>query len=134
LVGGAFVALMVAEGLDREFVFAEQFARRPGDGLFPVGYRIPQALRSSLEGRRVAVVDDVINAGSAIRGALADVRACGAIPAAIGSLIVLGSPAAEVALKEGLPLETLSHVANAVWEPSACPLCAAGVPLELGAG
>jgi orotate phosphoribosyltransferase len=129
LVEGAFIAMMAAEELDREFAFAEQLAQQRSDGLFPVGYRIPEALRASLQGRRVAVVDDVINAGSAIRGALADLRACGAIPVVIGSLMVLGSPASELARQEILPLETLAHVANTVWEPSVCPLCAAGVPL-----
>ena len=43
-----------------------------------------------VDGRRVAVVDDVIIAGSAVRGVLVELGACGATPVAIGALAVLG--------------------------------------------
>jgi orotate phosphoribosyltransferase len=72
----------------------------------------------------------VINAGSAVRGAFADVQACGARPVAVGALLTLGSPALAFADQAGVPLETLAHLANRLWEPSACPLCASGAPLE----
>src|SRR5438067_11894598 len=72
LVEGAFLAQMVAQHLDVEFYYAEQYLRSPSDGLYPVGYRIPEALRSAARGKRVAVVDDVLNAGSAVRGAFQD--------------------------------------------------------------
>src|SRR5262249_47464902 len=101
-----------------------------GDGLYPVGYRIPRALRSAAHGKRAAVVDDVINAGSAVRGAFADLQACGARPVTIGALLVLGSQASDFAASTGVPLESLSYLPNALWEPSACPLCASGAPLE----
>jgi orotate phosphoribosyltransferase len=130
LVGGAFLAQMVAQELAVEFYFAEQFTRPDSNGLFPIGYHIPNALRPSVRDKRVAVVDDVINAGSAVRGAFADLQACGARPVAIGALLVLGSPTAEFASRMGTPLENLTYLPNTLWEPSACPLCAAGAPLE----
>src|SRR5262245_42284597 len=74
LVGGALLAQLVAQELDGEFYFAEQFARPRSDGLYPVGYRIPDAFRSRVRGKGTAVVDDVINAGSAVRGAFADLQ------------------------------------------------------------
>jgi orotate phosphoribosyltransferase len=134
LVGGAFLAQLVALELDVEFYFAEQFTRPRGDGLYPVGYRIPNALRAGVRGKAAAVVDDVINAGSAARGALADLQACGARPVALGALLVLGSPAADLAAREGVALERLASLPNVLWEPSACPLCASGLPLEGVAG
>ncbi len=130
LVEGAFLAQMVAEELDVEFTFAEQFARPQGDGLFPVGYRIPDALRPLVRGKVIAVVDDVINAGSAVRGSLAALKSCGASPTAIGSLLVLGSPASNFAASEGVALVSLASLPNNIWGPSRCPLCASGVPLE----
>jgi orotate phosphoribosyltransferase len=130
LVEGAFLAHRVAEELDVEFYFAEQFVRPRGDGLYPVGYRIPDALRGSARGKGVAVVDDVINAGSAVRGAFADLQACGARPVALGALLVLGPPASAFAAEAAVPLESLAYLPSALWEPSACPLCAAGAPLE----
>ena len=131
LVEGALLAQMVAEELDVEFYFAEQFIRPGANHLYPVGYRIPAALRPGIRGKRIAVTDDVISAGSAVRGAVEDLEACGAQLVAIGSLLILGLHASAFAASKRLPLETLSLVAkNDLWEPSSCPMCASGVPLE----
>lgn len=128
LVEGAFVALMAAERLALPFTYAEPW-RRGGEGLFPVGYRLPPALRPLVNGRRVAIVNDVINAGSAVRGTLADLRACGAQPAVIATLAVLGDSARRLADENGLPLETLCELPNRIWRPDECALCAQGLPL-----
>src|SRR4029077_7009415 len=131
IVEGALLAQMVAEELDVEFYFAEQFIRPGANDLYPVGYRIPTALRERIRGKRIAVVDDVISAGSAVRGAVEDLEACGARLVAIGALLVLGLHASAFAASKRVPLETLAHLAkNDLWEPSSCPLCASGVPLE----
>jgi len=128
MVEGALLGQMVAEAMDAEFYFAEQFARPQGggDGLYPVGYRLPPPFRAEARGKAVAVVDDVVNAGSAVRGAFADLLACGARPVAVGALLVLGRSAADFASGEGVALESLAWLPNTLWEPSACPLCAAG--------
>ena len=130
LVEGAFLAKMVAEELAVQFCFAEQFSRSTADGLFPIGYHIPNALRPRLQGKRVAVVDDVINAGSAVRGAIDDLKTCGAHLTALGALLTLGARAAHLAAASKVPLESLSslEISN-LWEPSSCPLCAAGKAL-----
>jgi orotate phosphoribosyltransferase len=129
MVGGALLAQMVAQELDAELYVAEQFTRPTGDGLFPVGYKIPDALRPSARGKATAVVDDVINAGSAVRGAFDDLKACGARVVVLGALMTLGDRASNFAAGEGLALESLARMPNTLWEPSACPLCASGAPL-----
>lgn len=68
LVEGAFLAQLVALELRVEFYFAEQVVGTAHDGLFPTAYRIPSSLRSGVRGKRAAIVDDVVNAGSATRG------------------------------------------------------------------
>jgi orotate phosphoribosyltransferase len=95
-----------------------------------VTYRLPDGLRERVRGKSVAVVDDVINAGSALRGTLAELRACGARPTAAGALLVLGSAAARWCAGQAIPLETIAALPNEIWAPAECPLCAAGVPLE----
>jgi orotate phosphoribosyltransferase len=130
LIEGAFVALMVAEELDVPFTYAEGRADADARGLFPVRYVVPGALRPQLSGRRVAVVNDVINAGSAVRGTIADLRACGAKVVVIASLAVLGESASRFAQSMGVPLVTLASLANEIWSASECPLCARGVPLD----
>ena len=120
--------MYIAEELAAEFVYAERMPEPNGEGLFPVSYRIPTELRD-LRGRRVAIANDVINAGSAVRGTLKDLQRCGAHVVAIGSLLTLGSEPAKLAGESSVKLETLEQVSNTVWLPNQCPLCAAGTPL-----
>lgn len=138
LIEGAFVALMMAAELNLQYSYAERLARASSNGLFPAGYRIPEALRESVRGKRVAIVNDVINAGSAVRGTYVDLQQCGATVVAIGTLLVLGTSAYEFAAHEDIALETLARQPNTLWTPGECPLCAAGMalgdPAEFGAG
>src|SRR5262249_8237707 len=131
LVEGAFLGQMVAEELDLEFCFAEQFPRPSKDGLFPVGYRVPASLRSRIKGKRVAVVDDAINVGSAVGGTIEDLKTCGVRLVAIGALLQLGDRAADLAHANAAPLVTLTRLeSDTLWSPAECPLCRAGAPLD----
>src|SRR2546421_12103384 len=130
LTGGAFLAQMVAEQCDANFAFAERFASPPSDALYQVRYRIPAALRGGLRGATVAIVNDVTNAGSAVRGTYDDLVACGARPVAFGTLIALGDWSTSFASERGLALEALERLGSNLWTPEACPLCAAGESLQ----
>jgi orotate phosphoribosyltransferase len=130
LVEGAFVALLVSLELGCEFVYAERFADETREGLFPVEYRLPKALRPAVKDKRVAIVNDVINAGSAVRGAFIDLQTQGAHVVAISALLALGEAIVEFATEHGVALELLERKPNHLWTPSECPLCASGVPLE----
>jgi orotate phosphoribosyltransferase len=103
------VGLLVAERLGLPFTYSTPTRDPNATGLFPVSYTIPKPLERELARLRVAVVNDVINAGSAVRGTLVDLRRIGARPVAIGSLATFPS---------------------LIWEPAECPLCAKGVPLS----
>lgn len=133
LVEGAFVAQMVAEELDLPFCYAQPVLQPGRAGLYPVDYQIPAALRPIVRGKAMAIVTDVINAGSAVRGTVADLHACGARPSAIGALLALGTWAAGFAADKALRLETITRLSTDLWTPATCPLCAAGVPLDRGA-
>jgi orotate phosphoribosyltransferase len=130
LTGGAFLAQSVAAALDVEFYYTQGVAPRERDALYAVTYRMPDGLHERAQGKSVAVVDDVINAGSAVRGTLAELRACGATPAAVGALLALGPAAAGLCADQHLPLETIAQLSNEIWAPAECPLCAAGTPLQ----
>jgi orotate phosphoribosyltransferase len=125
LVGGAFVAEMVAAELDVRFAFAERRVGAKG-----VSYAIPDAFHDHLRGRTVAIVDDAINAGSATRATFAALTALGARPIAVGALLILGDTALPFFAAQKLAVESVARLANELWEPAACPLCAAGVPLS----
>lgn len=134
LVEGAFVALMVASELGVPFSYSERVANPETDALWPVEYRVPRALRAVVRGRRVAIVNDVINAGSAVRGTLTDLEACAARSVAIGALLVLGESASKLAAERGVALEALAALPNTIWTPAECPLCVRRVPLQDGLG
>jgi orotate phosphoribosyltransferase len=134
LVEGAFVGLMVALQLGIQFAYSERFARLPENDLFPAGYRIPNPLRASLRNKRVAIVNDAINAGSAMRGTFDDLENCASTVVAIGALLVLGTAASEFASARNVTLESIAALPNQFWTPETCPLCSSGVPLEDVAG
>lgn len=125
-VEGAFVALRTAELLDVEFIYANRLTE-------PLRYRLPEVLRE-LGGKRVAVVNDVISAGTAVKGALEDVQACGGRPVALGALLTLGDSAARLAQERGFALETLAREPSRMWRPADCPLCRAGEPVAPHSG
>jgi orotate phosphoribosyltransferase len=131
LTGGAFAAQAVASELDVEFSYAERLADPPGGTSGRVEYRIPGPLRPGLRGRRVGIIDDVINAGSAVRGTHGDLVSCGATPVVIGSLLTVGRLPPIFATEVGLPLESVGQLSGNLWRPSECPLCASHVPLQV---
>jgi len=130
LTGGAFLAQLIALTLDIEFVYTERVALAHATGLYTARYQIPTGLRIQIGGKRVAIVDDIINAGSAIRATETEVREHGAQTVAIAALLILGEAATAFAAAAGLPLLSLAQQASGLWSPAECPLCAAGMPLE----
>lgn len=129
LVEGAFVALMVASHLGLPFTYSERAPGTSTEGIFPFSYRIPNALRPLLRHKRVAIVNDVISAGSAVRGTHTDLRQLGARPVALASLVCLGPSASAFAKDNDLAFETLLSLPYALWAPSECPMCARHEPL-----
>jgi orotate phosphoribosyltransferase len=134
LVEGAFVGLMISETLGLPFTYSLPTRDASATGLFPVSYAIPKPLERELAGKRVAVVNDVTNAGSAVRGTLLDLRRCSAQPVVIGSLAVYGDSASALAASHGAALETLVSFPSLIFEPTDCPLCAKGVPFSDSTG
>lgn len=125
LTEGAFLALQVSLALDLPFCYAD---RSLADGR--ASYRIPGPLGRQIRDKRVALVDDVFNAGSAVRGTLAALREAGAVPVVIGALVLYGSSAADIASANEVALESLDQRPCRIWTPADCPLCAQRVPLE----
>ena len=130
LVEGAFVAQMVAEELKLPFAYTQPQARLEPSALYPLDYRVPGPLRATLRGQPVAIVNDVIDAGSAVGATVVDLEACGARPIAIAALLVLGEWSARFAAERGLILESIVALPSDLWTPAVCPLCAAGQPLD----
>jgi orotate phosphoribosyltransferase len=134
LLGGAFLAQSVAAALGAGFAYTERLSTSGDDALYSARYRLPPALGRRLRGKRVALVDDVMSAGSALRGTFAEVEAHGGVPVVAGALLVLGSAGADYFAARGVAVQAVARDGYQLWAPADCPLCAAGVPLEDVAG
>ena len=129
LVGGAFLAQLLASALKAEFFFTERVLPGEGDGLYQAQYHLPPAARGRVRDKRLAIVDDAISAGSAVRGTYAELQGHGAEPVVIGALLVLGTAASPYFAERGVPIEAVTRVPFDLWVPAECPLCASGQAL-----
>jgi len=130
LVGGAFLAQLVARELSAEFCFTERAPASQGHGLYQARYRLPLAFAGRLRGKRVAIVDDVMSAGSALRGTYTELQAHGALSVVAGALLVLGSTGADFFTERHVPVEAVVRDDYKLWSPEDCLLCHEGLPLE----
>ena len=130
LLGGAFLAQLVAHALGADFYFAARTEETPEGGLYGASYRLPGALAERAVGKRVAVVDDVMSAGSSLRATFEELRARGAEVPVAGALLVLGTRGADYFAAQGVAVEAVARDEYQTWEPTRCPLCATGVLLE----
>jgi orotate phosphoribosyltransferase len=129
LVGGAFLAQLLAAALKAEFFFTERVLPGEGDGLYQTQYHLPRAARSRVRDKRLAIVDDAISAGSAVRATYTELQGHGAEPVVVGALFVLGTAAAPYFAERGVPIEAVTRVPFDLWVPAECPLCASGQAL-----
>ena len=130
--GGAFLAQLLARLLGSEFYFTQQASRPAGQQAseFKAKYQLPPGTKHRVLGKRMALVDDVMSAGSSLRATLMDVETHGAIPVVVGALYVLGSTGSNFFTERGLRIETTGRAPFDAYRPPECPLCAAGIPLE----
>ena len=130
LLGGAFLAQVLAHELKVCFYYTEREQAVADGDLFNVSYRLPPEMGRSVRGETIAVVDDVISAGSSVRATMVALATAGATTVVVGALVVLGQTARTHFARERIPVEALEHDELNLWPPAGCPLCHAGVPLE----
>src|SRR5687767_15589030 len=75
---------------------------------------------------RVVIVDDILTTGASLIETVDAVRAAGVEPLAAAVMVDRSVEAVDI----GLPLHSLGRIEIPSWEPEACGLCAAGVPLR----
>jgi len=112
--GGAIFAYDLASVMGVFSAYAEKEGERR---VLKRGYNI--------ENRRVAVVDDVLTTGKSLRETYSAVLEAGGIPVVCGVMIKRGEISLEV------PLFFVLELNLPVFKPEDCPLCKAGIPLEI---
>jgi len=133
--GGAFLAYALAEVLDAAFLPAYRVPAPPEGGAAPA-YRIPLAgdagggiAGAGIAGWRVAIADDAVNAGTAVRACFDQLTVHGAVPVAVAALLFLGPAGRTVAESLSVPGYAVGTMDSQAWPAGRCPLCAARVPL-----
>ena len=115
-LGGVLVAHEVARAFGCRGLFTE---RQDGAMTLRRGFELGR-------GEKVVVVEDAITTGKSTREVMDAVRARGAEPMAVGSLV--DRSAGE--LDFGVPRRSLLRLEVPTWEAAVCPLCAAGAKPE----
>lgn len=116
-VGGVIIAYETAKNLGTDAIYAEA-AEDGKSRIFKRGFFIEP-------GTRVLIVDDILTTGRSVQEVI---NLCRSYKAEIVGLGVLLDRSGG-AVTFDVPLKPLATVAAQSWEPSACPLCAKGVPL-----
>jgi orotate phosphoribosyltransferase len=114
-LGGIVIGQEVGRALSVRALFAERqdavLTLRRGFSLSP--------------GDRVLVVEDVVTTGGSTRETMEVARAAGATVVGAGAIIDRSSGRASL----DVPFAALATLSLPTYEPAACPLCAAGVPV-----
>jgi orotate phosphoribosyltransferase len=116
-LGGIVIGHEVARALGVRALFAE---RQDGRLTLRRGFTLSP-------GERVLVVEDVVTTGGSTRETIEVARAAGGTVVGAASIIDRGSggPAAQL----DVPYSALATIALPTYDPTACPLCAAGQPV-----
>ena len=120
--GGSFLAMAIADILGAAFLPAY---RARGEGQ---AYRLPGI--AAVREWRVAIADDAVNAGTAVRACAGLLRDRGAVPVAVAALLSVGPASAAVAEAIAVPFYAACAIDSQAWPAGQCPLCASGVPLS----
>lgn len=132
-IGGVIMAQWVAHHLEAASrqpvlaVYAEEETSAAGkQRVFRRGYA------ELIAGRRVLVVEDILNTGGSAAQVVAAVRAAGGDVVGLGALCNRGGVnAAQLAVPT---LFALVELALEAWPAAECPLCQAGVPINTRVG
>lgn len=129
--GGLVLAQWMAHRLKALAVFTEHDPEHAGP-LAAAALRPPLVLRRGYDrlvaGRRVVVVDDIVNTGHSIRQSIQAVRAAGGVVVAAATLVTRGNlgPA-------GVGVDPFIHLLEykiPAWPEAACQLCREGRPIN----
>jgi orotate phosphoribosyltransferase len=130
LLGGAFVAQAIASKLCLNFYYTEAVPIGSESEMFSARYVLTKELHRLVREERIALVDDVISAGSSVRASAEALANAGSSLVAVGALVSLGTKAEDHFASVGVPVEVLARREFNLWEPSACPLCAQRMSIE----
>lgn len=130
-VGGVALSQWVAHRLG-EFLghtVLALYAEKENDGTFV----LKRGYDKLVAGKRVLVVEDVLNTGGSARAVVVAVRAAGGAVVGVGALCNRGGVTTQDL--HGVPeLFALVDVPMDAWDEADCPLCKSGIPINVEVG
>ncbi len=126
LVGGALVGYAMATHMGKGCVYSERHVLTEGKA----SYVLPPVQRAFVAQKKVLLVDDAINAGSAVRATHYELDRFGASTVGLAAFLTLGSARERMSAEFGAPCISLLDMDRQMWPGDACPLCEAGVPID----
>jgi orotate phosphoribosyltransferase len=121
-IGGIVIGHEVARALGVRAMFAE---RQDGVLMLRRGFVLER-------GERILVVEDVVTTGGSTRETIEVARATGGVVVGAASIIDRSGASASPdgpAQRFGVPFHALATVDLPAYQPDACPLCLAGLPI-----
>lgn len=134
--GGLVVSQWTAHHLELPSIFCEhgkEHGYRPadaGDGPLRPPFVLRRGYEQLVAGKRVLVVDDVVNTGASLREVATAVRTAGGEVPAVAALCTRGQASAEDCGAE--TLVTLCEIELPSWPADMCDLCRREVPINTG--
>ncbi|HXG88029.1 MAG TPA: hypothetical protein VNJ02_06815 [Vicinamibacterales bacterium] len=126
-VGGALLAQLLATALGVRFFSTQSAPVLSATGLFRAQYYLTPELQRRIGGERLAIVDEIISAGSSVRATMTAASEAGASVVVVGALAVLGDTALRHFGGIDMPVEALERRPFTMWMPddahSAPPVC-----------
>lgn len=104
------------------------YAEKAGDSLV-----LKRGYDHLVEGKRVVVLEDILNTGGSAKKAVDVVRAAGGDVVGL-AVLVNRQPATVTSEMFGIPLITLAEFPAEAYDADQCPLCAAGRPINTKIG
>lgn len=126
--GGLVISQWTAHALGALSVFCDHGAQAEA-GALAGRFVLRRGYDRMVAGRRVLVVDDIVNTGLSVRETTAAVRAAGGNVVGIGALVNRGSVDAA-----GLGVDAFPHLLEfriPSWPEAECPLCREGRPVNV---
>jgi orotate phosphoribosyltransferase len=114
--GAIAIGFLAALKLGKRFAFSQRIEERMG---FRSGW-------AGLDGSRAIIVEDILTTGGSLQEVVACLKTKGV---AVSGIYVLVDRTAGAVAVDGMPVGSLLPLKVEAFEPEACPLCRAGLPL-----
>jgi orotate phosphoribosyltransferase len=116
--------------MKKKFIYSEPKVISDLPNEKAITYCIPNNITKIIKHINIALVDDVINAGSAIIATIKELNKYDAHIEVVGTLIAIGSFYNKMTIDNEIPIKALGRIKSNIWPPAECPLCKTGRPID----